>query len=170
MKKLIFILILCIALSPACLGEEEPKSSADEFLDNLSKTWDSFVNMANDAGQSVSDWADKNGVTEWAQGAVDDLTAWAQESGLTDWADATLKDITAWFDESGVAEWTAETSKNVQTFVEENKPAIEAWLNAAGEEVAHAWDTLVNADQHTRQEVEEAYQVVTESLEDATGK
>ena len=130
MKKLIFILILCIALSPACLGEEEPKSSADEFLDNLSKTWDSFVNMANDAGQGVSDWADKNGVTEW----------------------------------------TSEASKNIQTFVEENKPAIEAWLNAAGEEVAHAWDTLVNADQHTQQEVKEAYQVVTESLEDATGK
>ena len=59
------------------------------------------------------------------------------------------------------------TTQEFQTFIEENRPAIEAWLTEAGQEVRDAWDTLVNAGQHTEQELEAAYETVTESLEEA---
>lgn len=161
MKKLALILAIVLALPAAALGES---SAADEFLGNLSKTWDSFLRMAEDAGQSVSDWATEYGVTEWAEGAVNDLSAWAKSVGLTQWAQDTLSEINGWVDESGLGAWTQETAAEFQAFIEENSPAIEAWLQQAGQEVARAWDTLVNPEGHTRAELEQAYETVTYAL------
>ena len=160
MKKIALILALCVALSPACLAED----AADRFVAGLSQAWDAFLDMAEEAGSDVSQWAQEPGVTEWVEGKAGDIAAWAQENGLTDWAQDTLSGLSEWFDASGIAEWATGTSQEIQAFIEENRPAIEAWLAEAGQEVRSAWDTLVNADQHTEQEIEAAYETVTESL------
>ena len=163
MKRTIAIFILCLILVPVCNAE----SSTDRFLSNLSDTWDSFLNMAEDAGKGVAQWVKDTGVTEWVEGKANDIAAWAKENGLTDWAQETLSNLTTWFDETGITEWATSTTQEFQTFIEENGPAIEAWLTEAGQEVRGAWDTLVNAGQHTEQELEAAYETVTESLEEA---
>lgn len=164
MKRIALILVIALALPAAALAES---SAAGEFLDNLSKTWDSFLHMAEDAGQSVSDWAAESGVTEWAEGAVNDISAWAEGVGLTQWAQDALTEINGWVEESGLGAWTQETAAELQAFIEENRPAIEAWLRQTSQEVARAWDTLVNPEGHTKAEVEQAYQTVTYALAEA---
>ena len=149
MKCIITVLILCVMLVPICKAE----SSTERFLSNLSDTWDSFLDMAEDAGKDATKWAEGSGVTEWAKGKANDIAVWAKENGLTDWAQETLSDLTAWFDETEITGWASNT-----------RPAIEACLTEAGQEVREAWDTLVNADQHTEQEMEAAYETVMESL------
>lgn len=161
MKKTALILAIILALPAAALAES---SAADEFLGNLSNTWDSFVRMAEDAGQGVSDWAAENGVSEWAEGTLNDISAWAEGVGLTQWAQDALAEINGWVEESGFGAWTQETAAELQAFIEENRPAIEAWLQQASNEVALAWDTLVNPEGHTRAEVEQAYQTVSYAL------
>jgi len=163
-KRSILILLACLILSPTCCAE----SSADRFFSNLSDTWDSFLDLAEDTGKEALQWAEDNGIVGWVEDRASDVSAWAKENGLTDWAESTLDEVSAWFDRSGIAEWATGTSREIQAFVEENRPTIEAWLNEAGQEVSRAWDTLVNAGQHTQEEVEEAYDIVTESLEEAS--
>lgn len=155
MKRICLILALCLALTPACVAETSP---ADDFVSGLSQAWGALTTMANDAGKSVS---------EWAQGAASDISAWADQAGLTEWAQGAAKDIDAWFRSSGISEWAEGAAKDLQAFVDENGPAVEAWLNQAGEEVRQAWDTLVNAGQHTREEIEAARDVVVGALEEA---
>ncbi len=164
MKRIALILALCILLSPACVAET---SHAEDFVNNLSKTWDSFLGMAADAGQAASDWAEDSGITEWAQGAADDIAAWASDSGLTEWAQGALDDVTDWYDESGIAEWAEGAAAKLRAFVDENGPAVEAWLTQAGEDVKRAWDTLTDPDGHTAQEIKKAYETVIEALGDA---
>lgn len=160
MKKIALILVICIVLSPACLAEG---SSAQRFLSNLSDTWDSFLDMADDAGQSVSQWADESGVTGWVEGTVNDVAAWADESGLTGWAQDALDDISAWADDIGFTEWAQQVSAEAQALIEENRPAVEAWLAQAGEDVQQAWNTLLNAQEHSEEEVQQALETVMES-------
>ncbi len=167
MKKRSFILALCLMLLSAAFAEAGPRSSADRFLSNLSDTWDSFLDMAGDAGKSAVDWAESSGVADWVEGKVDDLSAWARENGLTDWARDALEEITSWADESGLSEWTAMRAQEIRAFVDENRPAVEAWLTEAGEEVRDAWDILMDAGRYTAEEVRQAYDTVTESLQAA---
>ena len=166
MKRIVSIIMICLILSPACFAET---SSTDRFLSNLSETWDSFLDMASDFGKGVSSWAEESGVNEWLGNTASDVSAWTKEVGLTDWADSTLKELNTWFEESGISEWAAGTSQEIQTFIEQNRPAVEAWLAEAGQEVRKAWDTLVNADAHTEEELEAAYETVVKSLEEAAG-
>jgi len=161
---LILILILTLSLSTASLAET---SSTDELLENLSKTWDSLVKVAEEKGKDISDWAEKSGDREWAEGAIDDVNAWIAGSGLSDWAQHTLSELTAWADAYGISEWAEQTRDSLQTFIDENGPAIEAWLHQASQEVTDAWNTLVNASAYSDAEVEQAYQTVTEALADA---
>ena len=161
MKRICVILILCLLFSPAALAES---THADDFFSGLSQAWDGLVGMAQDAGQAVSDWANESGVTAWLEGAARDVSAWAQDIGLTAWADGALKDISAWADDSGLTAWADEISAQAQALYEENRPAVEAWLNQAGEEVTRAWNTLVNADDYTQAELHDAFETVTESL------
>lgn len=156
MKRILSILILFITVLPVCKAE----SSTDRFLSSLSDTWNAFLDMAEDAGK---------GAAKWGEEKVSDIAAWARENGLTDWAQQTLNDLTAWFDEAGISDWASDTSREVQSFIEDNRPAIEAWLTEAGQSVREAWDTLVNPDQHTAQELEAAYDIVVSSLEEAAG-
>jgi|GEM_PF-4320068 len=160
MNRITLFLVICMLLSPVCVAETagDSQSSADRFLSDLSDTWDSFLGMVGDAGKDVADWAEKT---------TNDFDAWARESGLTDWADEAVGKIDAWFDEAGITEWVSETSEEIQAYYEENRPAFDAWLAQAGQEVREAWDTLLNADEHTEEEVEEARETVTESLEQA---
>ena len=106
-KKIISLLIaLAMALSvPACLAEGSGSSNADDFLANLGKTWDSFVGMVGDAGQSAADWANENGVTDWVNGAVNSVSDWAQNSGVTDWVNGAVSDVAVWAYDSGVVDW-----------------------------------------------------------------
>ncbi len=157
-------LVFCLALSPACLAEP---SSSDEFLSNLSKTWDSFLDMAGDAGKEAADWAVDSGLADWAGGAASDLSAWAEEAGLTEWAQDALSEVSEWYAQSGITEWAQDTADGLRAVIEENRPAVEAWLREAGEEVRLAWDTLTHPDGHTQREVEDAYEAVVESLEAA---
>lgn len=166
-KSLGLLLILCLALAPVCLAEPEPEpSSTDRFLSSLSETWGAFLDMAGDAGKGVSKWADESGVTEWVDGAVGDISAWAKENGLTDWVSLTLDNLSAWFEESGITEWASGTTQEIQAYIDENLPAIDAWLAEAGQEVRQAWDTLMNAGEHSQEEIEDAYETVTESLKE----
>lgn len=167
MKKIAWILVICMALAPACLAET---SAVDRFAGGISQAWDALMDMAGEAGESISGWVEDSGVAEWVENTVNDLGAWAQENGLTDWAQNTLTELTTWFDESGLKEWTSKTAGEFQAFVEENRPAVEAWLAQAGEDVRAAWDTLTDADHHTPEEVQKAYETVTESLESAGGE
>ena len=162
MKRTILILVICLVLSPVCFAEATP---GEQFLSNLSATWDSFLDMAEDAGNSVSEWANESGVTEWVEGAVNDVAAWADESGLTAWAQGALEDISTWVDDTGLAEWAQGVSAQTQALIERNRPAVEAWLAQAGEDVVQAWNTLVNAEEHSQEEVQEALEIVTESLD-----
>lgn len=166
MKQIAWILVFGMVLSPACLAET---SSADRFLSNLSDTWDSFLDMTGDAWQDVTDWAEESGVADWVEGATQSASEWARENGLTDWANDALQSIGAWYQASGISEWSAEASQRIQVYIEENRPAIEAWLAEAGQEVREAWNTLVNPDRHTKAELEKAYETVTESLEEIGG-
>ena len=53
-------------------------------------------------------------------------------------------------------EWAEGTAADLQAFIDENGPAVDAWLAQAGEEVKQAWNTLVNAEQHTAEEIQKA--------------
>ena len=167
------ILSLCIALTLASAlltGLAEPASEGshvDEFLTNLGKTWDSLLGMAGDAGQAVSDWVDDSGVTEWVEDTLDSVATWADESGISGWAQGALDDLSAWVDESGLSEWAEDIGARTQELIEKNRPAVEAWLDQAGEDVQNAWDTLVNAGQHGADEVRRAYETVVDSIQQA---
>ena len=171
MKRIALILALILALPAVGLAETSPAKTtpADDFLNNLSKTWNSFVRMAEDAGQSVSDWAAESGVTEWAEGAANDFTAWARESGLTEWAQSTLSEITDLIEKSGISEWAQENANKLQAFIEENRPAIDTWLKQADEEVSDALDMLIHPEGHTQSEIRQAFETVTDSLAEAGG-
>ena len=163
MKRIAVLLIISVILSGVCIAEE---NSTDRFLNDFSEAWNSFLDMANDAGKGIDRWAEESGITQWAEGAANDVSKWAQENGITDWANDTLGELTKWYDESGIAEWTAEASQNVQKLIEENGPAVEAWLAQAGQEVRKAWDTLLYPDRHSDEELRDAYETVTEALEE----
>ena len=164
MKRIALLIAVCVALSPACLAES---SSADRFLSSLSDTWDAFLDLAGDAGQSVSEWAEESGVTEWVDGAVGSVTAWADEIGLTAWAQGAIDDISAWADESGFTEMAQGIAADTRALIEKNRPAVEAWLAQAGEEARQALNTLLNAEEHSEEEVREALETVAGSLEES---
>ena len=152
MKK-ILILSIILSLSLAAAAESTP---AEDFLENLGKTWDSFTVMVEDAAESAKQWAEESEVKSWFEGAG---------KTFTDWADTTLTDLQSWADDSGFRAWTEEVTRQAQQLLEENGPAVEAWLKKAGEEVTEAWNTLLDAAEHDKAQVEEALKTVTESLE-----
>ena len=167
MKKLLLILVFCLALAPVGVAED---SSTDRFLSSLSDTWDSFLDMADDAGKGVSRWAEDAGVTDFTRDTVDGITAWAQDSGLTEWTRGAVSDISAWLEDSGIAQWTDEAAGEIRRMYEENRPEVEAWLNQAGEEVRRAWDALLYPEDHTAEELEAARETVVDALEEAQGE
>lgn len=164
MKRIVLILILTLSLATTALAET---SSTDELLDNLSKTWNSLVKVAEESGKSISEWTEKSGVKEWAEGAISDVNAWIVGSGLAEWAQDTLSELNAWADAYGISEWAEKAGESMQAFIDENGPAIEAWLQQASQEVTDAWNTLVNSSAYSDAEVKKAYQTVTEALADA---
>jgi len=160
MKRIAVILAFILAFSPVCLAET---SHTDDFLSGLSQAWDGLRGMASDAGQAASEWANDSGVTEWVEGAASDVSAWFQDFDLSAWIGDAGKSISTWFNDAGA--WTEEAAAKLQAFVEENEPAVEAWLNQAGEDVRNAWETLTNPDAHTKEEVQEAYETVSDTLQ-----
>lgn len=165
MKRRILILALCLLLGASGLAEA---SSADDFFANLGKTWDSFVAMTDEAANSVSAWADESGVTAWFDEAGRNLSDWFGGSGLGEWAGQALGGLQTWANDTGLAQWAENVAAETEKLVEQNRPAVESWLNQAGEDVKRAWDTLVNAGQHSQAEVEAALETVTEALETAS--
>ena len=165
MKRIALTLVLALALSGTALAEA---SAADDFLANLSKTWDSFVRMTDEAGKGISEWAEKSGVKQWAEGAANDVNTWFNNSGLSEWAQGALSEINGWIDQSGIREWTQQTAVEFQAFVDKNGPAIEAWLQQAGQEVATAMNMLTDPEGHTQTELQQAYQTVSEALAEAS--
>ena len=164
MKRIVLIPALLLALSTAALAEA---SAADDFFTNLSKTWDSFLLMTEEAGQSVSNWAEESGLRVWTEDAISDVSAWLEGSGLTEWAGHALSEINGWIEESGIRDWTDQTAEALKTFIDENRPAVEAWLQQVGQEVEDAWNTLAYPDGHTSAEIEQALQTVTDALGEA---
>lgn len=164
MKKLISILIACMILVPVSLAES---SHTDDFLSGLSQAWGGLLGMAEDAGKSISSWADESGVTGALEDAGKSISAWADDSGVTAWANTALSDLQTWANDSGFNEWAENVSAETQKLIDENRPAVEAWLEQTGQEARNAWDTLMNAGDHTQEEVEEALDTVSDSLDDA---
>lgn len=166
-KHVSLILALALALgallSPAALAEA---THADDFFSGLSQAWNGLVGMAEDAGQAASDWANESGVAAWIEDARSDIAAWADDSGLTAWVQGALSDIAAWSDDSGFTDWTQYISSNVEAFVYENGPEIQKWLENASDEVKNAWYTLVNATEHSQEELLAALKTVSEALND----
>ena len=145
MKRFFISMLLCLTLAVPGMAEEAP-SPTDEFLSNLSATWSSFVSMTEEAA---------NNVTQWINGIE-----------LPDWAEQARQSIEGWYNESGLSEWTQEASEEFQVFIRENRPAVEAWLSQAGEEVAKAWNTLANPSGATKKQLERAYNTVIEAMKD----
>ena len=149
MKRITLILILVLLLSSATFAEEPTASPTNSLFASLSQAWNSIVGMAKDAANGIS--------------------ARAVDSGLADWANAALSTVQSWSDDNGFTEWAADISAQAQKYVAENRPTVEAWLAQAGEEVDRAWNTLVNAEAHTKAEVEAALETVTASFGKTTG-
>lgn len=164
MKRIVLILALLLALSTAALAENSP---ADDFFTNLSRTWDSFLLMTEEAGQSVSDWAEESGLRAWTEDAISEVGAWLEGTGLSEWAGNALSEINGWIEESGIKDWTGQAADEFKAFIDENRPAVEAWLEQVGQEVEEAWNTLAYPDGHTSAEIEQALQTVTDALEAA---
>ena len=95
------------------------------------------------------------------------INAWVEESGLKSFLNDAGNSISAWADESGFNEWAQNVSAETQKLIEKNRPAVEAWLAQAGEDVKNAWNTLINAGEHTREEIEAALETVNDALNDA---
>lgn len=150
MKRILMLILLCMAVAAGALAEEP--SAADEFLANLSATWDSLVQMGGEAVDSASQWVSE------------DLPGWVNDD-LPAWIDGAAQSIEGWLD--GAGQWTQEAADNITAFIQENGPAVEAWLNQAGEDVRKAWDTLVNPGDHTGAEVEAAYDTVADALNES---
>ena len=161
MKKLISILIVCMILVPVSLAES---THTDDFLSGLSQAWGGLLGMAEDAGKSISSWADESGVTGALEDAGKSINAWADESGVTAWANTALSDLQTWANDSGFNEWAENVSTETQKLIDENRPAVEAWLEQTGQEARNAWDTLLNAEDHTQEEVSSAMETLTEAL------
>lgn len=150
MKRILMLILLCMAIAAGALAEEP--SAADEFLANLSATWDSLVQMGGEAVDSAAQWVSE------------DLPGWVNDD-LPAWIDGAAQSIEGWLD--GAGQWTQEAADNITAFIQENGPAVEAWLNQAGEDVRKAWDTLVNPGDHTGAEVEAAYDTVADALNES---
>lgn len=150
MKRILMLILLCMAVAAGALAEEP--SAADEFLANLSATWDSLVQMGGEAVDSAAQWVSE------------DLPGWVNDD-LPAWIDGAAQSIEGWLD--GAGQWTQEAADNITAFIQENGPAVEAWLNQAGEDVRNAWDTLVNPGDHTGAEVEAAYDTVADALNES---
>ena len=123
MKKLISILIVCMILVPVSLAES---THTDDFLSGLSQAWGGLLGMAEDAGKSISAWADESGVTGALEDAGKSINAWADESGVTAWANTALSDLQTWANDSGFNEWAENVSTETQKLIDENRPAVEA--------------------------------------------
>ena len=150
MKCILMLILLCMAIAAGALAEEP--SAADEFLANLSATWDSLVQMGGEAVDSAAQWVSE------------DLAGWVNDD-VPAWIDGAAQAIEGWLD--GAGQWTQEAADNITAFIQENGPAVEAWLNQAGEDVRKAWDTLVNPGDHTGAEVEAAYDTVADALNES---
>lgn len=161
MKPIPVMLSLCLMLAPVAVAESSP---VDDFFAGLSQARDGLIGMAGDAAQSVTQWADESGVSKWLGSTVDSVSAWAKESGVTEWAQSALNDAAVWADSTGMTQWAQDIEAQMKTMMEENGPAVEAWLKEAGEEVNRAWKVLSNADQHTVKEVREALQTLAGAL------
>ena len=131
---------------------------ADNFFSGLSQAWDDLRGMADDAGQAVSAWANESGVAGALENAGESISAWA---------DTALSDMQSWAEDSGLSEWAQNVSAETKKLIEKTRPAVEAWLEQAGEDVKNAWNTLINAEDHTRKEIEEALETVNDALNDA---
>ncbi len=164
MKRIVLISALLLALSTAALAEA---SAADDFFANLSKTWDSFLLMTEEAGQNVSNWAEESGLRAWTEDAISEVGAWLEGTGLSEWAGNALSEINGWIEESGIRDWTEQTAEELKAFIDENRPAVEAWLQQVGQEVEDAWNTLAYPEGHSSAELEQALQTVTDALEEA---
>lgn len=156
MKRILIALLLSIVIVTPCLAEAPsstaaPSSAADEFLTNLSATWNSLVKLGEETANNVVNWVNN------------DLDNWLKND-LPAWADNAAKSIQSWIGEAD--KWTQDAAAKLQAFVEQNGPAVEAWLNQAGEDVQKAWETLNNPNAHTQEEVEQAYDAVMNTLQE----
>lgn len=156
MKRILIALLLCVAIATPCLAEapsptEVPSSAADEFLTNLTATWNSLVKLGEETVDNVANWVNN------------DLANWVKND-LPAWADNAAKSIQSWIGDAD--KWTQEAAAKLQTFVEQNGPAVEAWLNQASADVQKAWETLNNPNAHTGEEVQQAYDTVMDTLQE----
>ncbi len=156
MKRILIALLLSIVVAMPCLAEEpsptaEPSSTADEFLANLTATWNSLVKLGEETANNVTNWLNN------------DLADWVKND-LPDWADNAAKSIQSWIGDAD--KWTQEAAARLQAFVEQNGPAVEAWLNQAGTDIQKAWETLNNPSAYTKDEVEQAYDTVMDNLQE----
>jgi len=156
MKRISIILILCLVLSSTALAEEAP---ATDFFSGL---WNGLVGAVEGAAKDVTNWVNGSGASEWVEQAGKDITNWVDQAG---------RDVTAWVDQADkdIANWVGQAEKDVNSWVAQNGPAVEAWFNNAGDEVARAWNTIVNPGGYTQQELGQAYRTVAQSMEEAGG-
>ena len=151
MKRILISLLLCSLIATPGLAEST-SSAADDFLANLSATWDSLVQLGGEAVDSASNWINN------------DLPYWINND-LPIWADSASQSIQAWLDDAG--KWTQDAAANLRTFVDENRPAVEAWLSQAGDRFQRAWEVLTSPEGYSSTEVQDAYTTVMDALKEA---
>ncbi|MBQ8110988.1 MAG: hypothetical protein IJ124_12590 [Clostridia bacterium] len=165
MKKTLLLIAICLALFSTCMAET---ARAEDFFSGLSNAWNSFVSTAENAVNNVSDWVSSGGITQWADQAGKDISQWADQASkdVTQWANQAGQNISqwvqgsptveSWYKQSGIPEW-----------VEQNRPAVEAWIAGAGEDISRAWNTVVNPSGHTQAEIESARKVIQDAMDKA---
>lgn len=159
MKRILICMLLAAIIAMPCLAEENG-SAADDFLKNLSATWDSLVRLGEETANNVGSWLE-NDLPRWIS---NDLPNWL-ENDLPNWSKSAAEAIRNWAKDAD--KWSQEAAANLQAFVDRNGPAVETWLNQAGEDVQKAWETLTNPQSHTEAEVAQAYDTVMDTLQEA---
>ena len=92
MKRILIALLLSIVIVTPCLAEAPsstaaPSSAADEFLTNLSATWNSLVKLGEETANNVVNWVNndldnwlKNDLPAWADNAANSIQSWIGEA------------------------------------------------------------------------------------------
>ena len=88
-------------------------AAASVFATDASKAWDSFLVLAGEAGQSLSGMINDNGLVD----------------GIKDTAE-------------NIGKWAGDTAQQVQNTIEENRPAIESWVEDVKDRANESWDGL----------------------------
>ena len=145
-KRILCLVMLCLLLVNTAFA-----SAKDEFLGNLSKTWDSFLGMVDEAGSEAS-----NAISGWLNGAGDSFDLWVDDMS---------EKAAEWLRAHDIAEDVS--AESIRSFIAENRDRLIAWYTSASGEVRQAIQMLLDPEGAPQQEIRQALKTITDSLQEA---